>query len=346
MAKIVIIGDMHIGARNSNKTVEKWQNKFFDDLFFPYLKEHNIKHVFQLGDFFDNRKWLNVQSIDNMIDHVIKPSQELGLDWKVLVGNHDIPLKNTLKGHTPGIMLKHYPEFSVIDKPETVDIDGVNFTFVPWICKENEDDISNVIKHGGDIILGHFEVAGAVMHPGAISHDGIAQSDFNKWKCVWSGHYHTQSLNGNIHYLGTPYQMSWSDATTKHGFWVYDTTDDSFEFVENKFRYFHRLYWNDGCNHDLSTIADGYVKITVQKKTDFEIFERFIDKVNFNSPFELKVIESYEEYNQENVQDLIKVSTTEELIGEYIDEVATNTSKESIKDKMLQIYHEAMSIEE
>lgn len=346
MTKIAIIGDMHIGARNSNKTVEKWQNKFFDDLFFPYLQEHGIKTVFQLGDFFDNRKWINVQSVDNMRKHVIIPSRELGLEWHVLVGNHDIPLKHTLDGHTPGMLLGHEPEFKVYDEAEIVNIAGADFTFLPWICRENLEHSLGVIRNGGTTILGHFEVTGALMHAGAFCQDGLNVSDFKNWDRMWSGHFHSQSLNGNIRYMGTPYQMNWSDATTKHGFWIYDTNEETLEFIENRFRYFHRLYWNDGCDYDLSTVTDGYVKVTVQKKTDFESFEKFVDQINFNSPFELKVIESFEEYNQENVQDLITVSTTEDLIEEYIEEVATETNKERITQKMLEIYHEAMSIEE
>ena len=346
MAKIAIVGDIHVGARNSNKTVEKWQNKFFDDLFFPYLKEHGIKTVFQLGDFFDNRKWINVQSVDNMYEHIVKPSVDNAIEWNILVGNHDIPLKNTLKGHTPGMMLNHYPGFNVYDEPVTIPVDDREFTLVPWICKDNLEKILKVIRDGGDTILGHFEITGALMHPGAFCQDGLKISDFKNWKRMWSGHFHSQSLTENIHYMGTPYQMNWSDASTKHGFWVFNTTDESLQFVENPYRYFHRIYWNDGSNYPLETIKDGYVKVTVQKKTDFEIFEKFVDQINFNSPFEMKVIESYEEYNQENVQDLIHVSTTEELISEYIEDVATSTSKEAITKKMLEIYHEAMSIEE
>jgi len=346
MAKIAIVGDTHFGARNSNKIVEKWQNKFYDDLFFPYLKEHNIKTVFQLGDWFDNRKWINVQSLDNMKEHVIEPSKELGLQWHVLVGNHDIPYKNTLKSNSVDQLLDQYDFIETYGKIGSLQVDDVNFTFLPWVCKDNYDESINVIHKGGDILLGHLEVTGFVMYPGAVSKDGINLSDFKNWNNVWSGHYHTQSQNGNVHYLGTPYQMMWSDATTKHGFWIFDTTDRSIEFIENPYRYFHRLSWDDGCDFDLSTIKEGYVKLSVKKKTDFETFEKFIDQINFNEPFELKVIESYEEFNQENVQDLIQMSSTEDLISEYIEDVATTTNKESVKSKMIDIYHEAMSIEE
>ena len=170
--------------------------------------------------------------------------------------------------------------------------------------------------------------------------------DFRNWNKVLSGHYHTQSQQGNIQYVGTPYQMTWNDAYSKHGFWILDTDDLSMDYIDNPHRFFNRFVWEDGCEANFDSLADSYVKVNVKKKTDFEAFEKFIDKINFQSPFDLKIVESFEEYNQENVQDLIKVATTTELIEEYIDDVGTDNNKDAIKKLMLNIYDQAMNIEE
>ena len=346
MTKVVLLGDTHIGSRNANKTVEHWQQRFFDEVFFPYLEEHGIKRVIQLGDLYDNRRFLPINAVSWFNEKVIKRLSDLGVRMDAIIGNHDVFYKHTNTPNSPELMLSHYDHINIYTKPTKFTIDDVDFTMIPWMCRENYDECLSVIKDGGDICVGHFDIQGFVMHPGAVSKEGLHLSDFQGWNTVWSGHYHTQSQNQNVHYLGTPYQMNWSDATTKQGFWVFDTTDRSLEFVENKLRYFHRFYWNDGCEADLTTVTQGYVKVNVQKKSDFEAFELFIDQINFNSPFELKVIESYEEFNQENVQDLIDLSSTEDLIEEYIDEVATTTNKDNVKHLMLSIYQEAMSIEE
>ena len=346
MAKVVILGDTHFGARNSNKIVELWQGRFFDEIFWPFVEDNGIKHIIQLGDWFDNRKWINLQTMAFQHRVFVEKSKQLGCHVHTIIGNHDIPLRHTLENSSPSQILTQHDNITVWDKPGSFTIDDVEFTMIPWLCKDNYDECYTAVKKGGDICIGHFDVQGFVMHPGAISHEGLKISDFDKWNQVISGHYHTQSENGNIHYAGTPYQMNWSDANSTHGFWMFDTTDRTRYFFENPLRYFHRLYWNDGCNSQLEGVKDGYVKVTVQKKSDFESFENFIDQINFNSPFELKVIESYEEFNQENVQDLINLSSTEELIEEYIDEVATNTNKDNVKQLMLSIYQEAMSLED
>ena len=346
MTKVILLGDLHAGARNSNKTVEHWQGKFYDEVLWPYVKENGIKRIIQLGDIYDNRRWLNMNSIEWFNSKFVVPSQELGVRVDAIIGNHDTYYKHSNTPNSPSLLLSHMSNINLYLEPTNIEIDDVSFTMIPWMCRENYDECYEAILSGGDICVGHFDIQGFVMHPGAISKDGLQLNDFEKWNNVWSGHYHTQSQNANVHYLGTPFQMNWSDANGKHGFWVFDTTDRSLEFIKNPHDYFHRFYWNDGCDADVSNVTSGYVKVNVQKKTDFEAFEKFIDRINFHEPFELKVIESYEEFSQENVQDLINLASTEQLIEEYIEEVATTSSKESVKQMMLNIYQEAMSIED
>lgn len=345
--KVIILGDMHVGARNSNKIVEYWQRVFFEKVLWPYVQLNGIKRIIQLGDYFDNRRWLSINSIAFQREVFLDKLNENNVQMDMIIGNHDIPYKHTLDNSSPSQILQHEKNIKIWEKPGKLEIDGVDFTLIPWMCRENHDECLDVIKAGGDICVGHFDIQGFVMHPGAISVEGLKTSDFKPWNTVWSGHYHTQSQNENIHYLGTPYQMSWSDHSTKHGFWVFDTTDRSMQFIENPFRYFHRFVWNDGCEFaDLESVNNSYVKVDVKCKTDFEAFENFIDKINLNSPYELKIIESYEEFSEENVQELIQINSTEDLIKEYISDVATTASKYSVTQMMLNVYSEALTVED
>jgi len=61
--KIAIVTDMHIGVRGDSKVFADHQEKFFKECFFPYLDKHNIKTVFDLGDTFDRRKFINFVSL-------------------------------------------------------------------------------------------------------------------------------------------------------------------------------------------------------------------------------------------------------------------------------------------
>ena len=348
MTKVIVLGDLHAGARNSNKIVEHWQERFFKEIFWPYVDKHNIKRVIQLGDVYDNRKWLNINTVAWFEKEFVQPALQRGVQIDLIIGNHDIPYRNTLENNSPSQLLSHFEHINVWDHCGTFSIDDVNFTMVPWICKENYDECMEAITKGGDICVGHFDIYGFEMHAGTVNHDqgSLKANDFSGWNRVWTGHYHTQSHTGNISYLGTPYQMSWNDYSNKSGFWVFDTHDRSETFVNNPFNYFHRLEWNDGCNSSLEHIHNSYVKLTIKKKSDFESFENFLDKINFNNPYELKIIESFEEFNSENITDLIQMSSTEELIDDYIDDVATNIDKEKVKLMMHEIYKTALVLED
>ena len=61
--KLCILGDTHFGARGDSLDFHNYFKKFYDDVFFPYLKQNNIQVVIQLGDLFDRRKFINFNSL-------------------------------------------------------------------------------------------------------------------------------------------------------------------------------------------------------------------------------------------------------------------------------------------
>ena len=43
--KVAILNDTHCGVRNSSDIFLQYQERFYEEVFFPYLKEHNIKNI-------------------------------------------------------------------------------------------------------------------------------------------------------------------------------------------------------------------------------------------------------------------------------------------------------------
>jgi len=346
---IAILGDTHFGARNRNITIESWQRRFYEEYFWPTIDELGIQQIIQVGDYFDSRKWLNIQTIAFQKEVFVDQAQRRDVNVDVLVGNHDIPFRHSLKNNSPMQMLGHEKNFRVYEKPTKNIYRDKEITLMPWICKENYNECMEVIKEGGDTLIGHFEIKGFLMHPGSYSRDGLTRGDFSKWKNVISGHYHSQSKDGNINYVGTPYQMMWSDAGGKHGFWVYDTDTGESRFMKNPFDFYHKFTYDDNTTSEIlekHDLKNAYVKVQVNEKTDFEQFEKFIDSINFQEPFDLKIIESFEEYSSDNVKEIIELSETTDIIEEYIDDVATTANKEAIKKIMIDIYQEALHLDD
>ena len=40
-----------------------YQERFYAEVFFPYLIENDIKHILHLGDYYDNRKTINFKAL-------------------------------------------------------------------------------------------------------------------------------------------------------------------------------------------------------------------------------------------------------------------------------------------
>ena len=57
--KIALLNDTHWSARGDSQIFLDYFMKFFDDVFFPYLKENDINTIVHAGDFMDRRKFVN-----------------------------------------------------------------------------------------------------------------------------------------------------------------------------------------------------------------------------------------------------------------------------------------------
>ena len=64
--KIALITDQHFGGKSDSQSFNEYIEKFYTDQFFPYLKEHNIHTVIDLGDTFDRRKYVNFAILDKV----------------------------------------------------------------------------------------------------------------------------------------------------------------------------------------------------------------------------------------------------------------------------------------
>ena len=94
--KIALLNDTHCGVRNNNQMFAEYQGRFYREVFFPYLDEHNIKNIIHLGDYFDRRRDVNFYSLHKNHEHFIQPMVERGITMDLIVGNHDIYFKSTM----------------------------------------------------------------------------------------------------------------------------------------------------------------------------------------------------------------------------------------------------------
>jgi len=93
--EIALITDTHFGARNDNLKFNEYFYKFYEEVFFPTLKERGIKTCVHLGDVVDRRKFISYRIAHDFRERFISKFKELDIDLHIIVGNHDTYYKNT-----------------------------------------------------------------------------------------------------------------------------------------------------------------------------------------------------------------------------------------------------------
>lgn len=353
--KIAILGDTHFGMRGDSIPFHNLYRKFYEEVFFPYLKENNINVVFQMGDLFDRRKFIGFQTLALSRKYFFDPMREANIQLHVLLGNHDIAFKNTLEVNSPQLLLKEYPNITVYDAPSTQNIDETSIDVIPWICQENEEEIKNFIKNSGSqICFGHFELAGFEMDRGNVCHDGMDRGLLSGYDIVLSGHFHHKSTDGTITYVGTPGEMTWADYNDKRGFHIFDTDTRELDFIENPYRMFHKIVYDDKTetldsisNMDLSQYSNTMVKVIVANKTNPVLYDMFLDNLYKAAPLDITIVEDFTDYSTISDDDIVDQSDdTLTILDKVIDTIEVSLDKNKLKTLMHKIYFEAQHLED
>lgn len=233
--KIWFLADLHFGCRADNEIWLKDYCDYFYNVFIPLLKEKYKEGdiICCLGDVFDNRSSVGINTINAVID-IFEKITEICPDIRLIVGNHDIYNKSS-NDVTSLNILKYVKGIKIYYKPEVEIIGGKTILFHPWV--EDKEVLSKTLsKFNGDYIFGHFEIYGVESNTKAIkvkSTNSVEMSEF-KTAEVYAGHIHLRQDYKNIHYVGNPYCKVRGEGNTK-GITVLDIKTGKTEFYENTF---------------------------------------------------------------------------------------------------------------
>ena len=345
--KVAIITDQHFGARKSSKFLHDYFKKFYDDIFFPYLKENDIKVVIDMGDTFDNRRSIDLWALEWAKENYYNRLEEMGITVHTIVGNHTAYYKNTNDINTVDLLLKQYKNVKIYSECTEVKLDKLKVLFIPWINNENfENTVASIKASRSVCAMGHLELNGFRAHRGHVMEDGMDCELFEKFSHVFSGHYHTRSDNGKIFYLGNPYEMFWNDVNDTRGFHIFDTETLEHTPINNPYRIFHNIYYEDN-NYKLFDAREyqgKIVKVIVKKKSKPKEFEKFIDKLYSVGVQELKIVENFEIHIDEDFE-VDETENTISILNRYIDEAEMECDKSIVKGILQKIYSQACEVE-
>lgn len=346
--KIALLNDTHFGVRNDSPAFQKFQNKFYEEIFFPYLVENNIKTFVHLGDVVDRRKFINHNTAHNFKKVFWNKLEELGIDTHIILGNHDTYYRNTNEVNALQ-NLSITKNAKIYESCQTVELGGTDILFIPWICDNNyEDSIYHIESSSAEIAMGHLEIKGFEMHKGHVNEHGLDKALFKRFEKVISGHFHKKSDDGQIYYLGSQYEMTWSDYQCQKGFHIFDTDTREISRIKNPHTIFKKIVYNDKetdyKKFDLSEYNNHFIKLFVSNKTDTDAFDDFVNRFhNEINVHELNIIEDLSSditaTVKENILDQGEDTLT--FLGNYIDQIDSDLDKTKLKVFAKELYTEA-----
>lgn len=353
--KIALITDQHFGARNDASHILDYYQKFYEQVFFPKIKEEKVSAVLILGDTFDRRKYLNFYTLKRTKEMFFDPLANMGIDVHILAGNHDTYFKNTNDVNSVDLLLKEYGvSFNVIDHPAHIYVGPHKICMMPWICPENYEDSMETLKDSdAKYCMGHFEIEGFAMYRGMHSEEGLSREIFRKFRHTFSGHYHHKSSSDGVTYLGNPYQLTWQDYGDDRGFHIFDIANETLEFVKNPFDMFYRINYDDKkdsisdiTNMDVTKYKDTYVKVVVINKTNPYLFDKFMNNLYNVNPADITIVEDFTDLNESTDDVVDQAEDTLTILNKYVDSVQEeNIDNTRLKNLLKELYVEAVNIE-
>jgi hypothetical protein len=340
--KICIINDQHFGARKNSKLFHDYFQLFYENIFFPTLEQLGITTIIDMGDTFDNRKGIDFLALSWAKENYYDKLHKMNIKVHTIVGNHTAYFKNTNKINSVDLLLREYDNVAIYSNPTEINIDGLDIFLIPWINSENEIDTYNEIRNTkSKMAMGHLELNGFMAHKGHVMENAREPDPFLKFDKVFSGHYHTRSDNGKIYYLGNPYEIYFNDVNEVKGFTIFDTKTLEHEHVNNPYKLHYQLYYDEDTARVPTDLENKIVRVVVKNKKSVRKFEKYIDKINFQCPYELKIIENIELPNVENMEN-IQNEDTMSILHSYVEDVDVELDKSKVKNIINDLYKLAM----
>lgn len=354
--KVALITDTHWGVRNDNQAFLDNNKRFLDDIFFPRLSADGVGYVIHLGDLVDRRKFINYVTATRLRQDFLEPLDQKRIMVDIIAGNHDTYYKNTNEVNALREIARSYPNLTIHDEhPVDSKYDNLNILLLPWICEQNKKESYDAIKNSrAQVVMGHLELQGFEMYRGSIVSHGDDPRIFDRFDLVCSGHYHHRSTSGNIHYLGSHAEFTWSDYNDPRGFHILDTKTRELTFVENPYKMFRKVWYNDSdknlieiLDHDFDQYKGSMLKVIITNKTNPYWFDMFIEKLEQASPIEIQIVEDHLNLGLVADEEIVdEAESTMSIFKKYINQIESpQLNKNKLETVITELYQEALSIE-
>jgi predicted phosphodiesterase len=337
--KVALICDTHFGVRNDSRRFLDYFTRFYREVFFPYLEEHDINQVVHLGDLVDRRKFINYNTARVMREEFLERLPYT----MIMCGNHDVTYRDTNQLNALRELIED-PDIVVFQDPDEWQIDGVPVLVLPWINRENGEEAYRLIRESkADVVFGHLELKGFEHDRGSVMEHGMDPGLFSRFDQVFSGHYHHKSSIKNVHYLGAPYEITWMDHDDPRGFHVWDTETRELEFVQNPLTMHQKLKYSDDLPLvDPEEMRDKIVKLIVKSREDSLRLDKHVRDLE-GVGCEVQVVDAH--LNMDVLDELAEVEgvgDTLDVLNRYVEGLPDDVDKGALGGLLREVYKEAV----
>jgi hypothetical protein len=191
--------------------------------------------LFVLGDVFNSRESVNLMLLEESINIFTRLSSVFKNGVHIVVGNHDTYYVDHNTINSVSFLSRMVDGVTCYQDSCVLDVNGVSLRILPWVT--SFDSIHSTLGDDtSDYLFCHMDINGMKYSSGVDIDKCVRRDVLDKYKGVYSGHIHVRQYNGNVAYVGTPYQLDTGDIGNSRGYHYIDTTCGwELNYVENTF---------------------------------------------------------------------------------------------------------------
>lgn len=334
-SKVMLLGDVHFGAKKDSPEFQQSIIKFIDWAI-ELANEQNVTHCVQMGDWFDSRNSVNVNTVNIAIDGARKLSDAFGREnFFILMGNHDLFHLHRLDVSSLAML---EPYANIVNDLACIIDDSI--LAAPWIVDE---EMWNLVVEGSNefkYLFGHLELNGFLVNDRYEMTSGFSHKELKHYKKIVTGHYHSPQKKDNVQYLGTPYPITMSDANEAHGIWFFTPSDGNLEFVEYTGSSAVSISLDDYRKLDMTQFVPENTNIRIEFPDDLEdemLLESVRKELEDQGFREIKIKyrgNKAKEIMEQDVDEIEAVDNIDALVLSYIAKSSSvaGVSKEKLKE--------------
>lgn len=332
--KCAYFSDIHWGKKQNDVGHNQDCLNFIDWFCENVKKDPEINTVAFLGDWFENRNAINVQTFD-MAYQGARKLNALGVPVIFVEGNHDLYFRSN-RAISSVRSYQEFDNFVMANEPITVD----RTLFSPYLFGDEYDEMKKILKTV-DIVAGHFEFRNFIItgYNTRMKH-GADHTEFTGPKHIFSGHFHKRQAHDHVCYIGSAFPYDFSDANdTERGMMICDhqTFDVDFKDWVDCPKYIKIKYskigknWNPGSNATVRCIVDKALSYSDKQL----LREQMIEKFELRG-FSFEEQSSDDKDNDDKDLEAIKIKSIDTVVVELLDQIEDTPSID--KKTLIEVY--------